>query len=478
MRLSALIGRACSPDPDISGITSDSRAVMPGFLFAALLGEKSDGAAFISNAEAAGAAAILAQPGVSTRVALVEDREPRRMLAQMASRFYPRQPEIVAGVTGTNGKSSTVRFAAQLWNAVGIPAGSLGTIGAEAPNFHRKLEHTTSEPVALHQTIEAMSAAGVRRLAMEVSSHALAQFRADGVSFRIAAFTNITQDHLDFHRTFEAYFSAKQRLFAELLHADGAAVVNADGEGAADVVAIAAERRVPILTTGAAGADIRLRGVSPTDAGMDIVIAAAGRDYAVALPLVGAFQAENALLAAGIVASSGVALADLPPLLARLEGAPGRMQRVAAIGGASVYVDYAHTPDAVATALAAVRPHAAGKVIAIIGAGGDRDRSKRPLMGSAASRCADIVIVTDDNPRSEDPAAIRRAVIAGATGAIEIADRAQAIAHAVTLLDRGDALVIAGKGHETGQIVQGKTIPFDDAETARASVCARGGNAI
>lgn len=477
MRLSALTGAACEPDPDIVGITSDSRAVKPGYLFAALAGEKVDGADFVPQAEEKGAAAVLARPGVRARAALVVDAEPRRRLALMASRFYARRPELVAGVTGTNGKSSTVRFAAQLWNELGAPAGSLGTIGAEGPNFHKKLEHTTSEPVALHETIQAMADAGARRLAMEVSSHALSQFRADGVDFKIAAFTNITQDHLDFHRTFDAYFDAKKRLFAELLRGDGVAVVNADGEGAKDVAEIVRSRRIRILTTGAAGADLRLVAVTPTAVGLKAQIDAFGRRYETAIPLVGAFQAENALVAAGIVIASGISAELVIPRLAGLAGAPGRMQRVAEIGGASIFVDYAHTPDAVATALAAVRPHATGKVVAVIGAGGDRDKSKRPLMGAAAARFADAVIVTDDNPRSEDPSIIRREVRAGAPASVEIADRGEAIAYAASLLKSGDALVIAGKGHETGQIVRGKTIPFDDAEAARAAARARGGEA-
>ncbi|MBY0421569.1 MAG: UDP-N-acetylmuramoyl-L-alanyl-D-glutamate--2,6-diaminopimelate ligase, partial [Parvularculaceae bacterium] len=414
MRLSALLGSACDPDPDIVGATADSRAVRPGFLFAALEGEKSDGASFIPQAEAAGAAAILVRPGVQTRAPAVYDADPRRRLAAIAAALYPCQPEIVAGVTGTNGKSSTVRFAAQLWNALGAPAGSIGTIGAEGPNFLRKLTHTTPDPVELHKTIDAMTAAGARRLAMEVSSHALDQRRADGVRFRLAGFTNITQDHLDFHKTFEAYFDAKKRLFTVRLDRDGVAVVNADGEGAEEVRATALARGVRVLTTGAGGRDLQLLSATPTADGLDIEVVAEGRAFRVSLPLVGAFQAENALVAAGLVVASGERADDVLPLLHGLEGAPGRMQRVADVAGAGVYVDYAHTPDAVATALAAIRPHAAGKVVAIIGAGGDRDPGKRPLMGAAAARAADIVIVTDDNPRSEEPAAIRRAVLAGA----------------------------------------------------------------
>lgn len=478
MKLSELAGEAFQVDPDIVGATADSRAVKPGFLFAALAGEKTDGAAYIPMAEDAGAAAILARPGVSARRPLIADPEPRRRLAHIAAKLFPRQPEFVAGVTGTNGKSSTVRFAAALWTALGRPAGSIGTIGAEGPNFFAKLAHTTPEPVELHQLIDAMTGAGATRLAMEVSSHALAQFRADGVRFRLAAFTNLTQDHLDFHHSPPAYFAAKKRLFTELLSVDGVAVVNADGEGAGEIVACARGRGAKVLTTGAAGEDLRLVAATPTANGLAIKIAAGGDVVSVDLPLIGAFQAENALLAAGLVIASGEKAGDVLPLLAAIKGAPGRMQLVARADGASIFVDYAHTPDAVATALAAARPHASGRVIAIIGAGGDRDPGKRPLMGAAAAAAADLVVVTDDNPRSEDAALIRQAVLAGAPGAVEIGDRGAAVAYAVERLQTGDVLVICGKGHETGQIVGTRILPFDDAETARMAARARGGDAL
>lgn len=467
MKLSVLAAERFDPDPDIAGITPDSRAVREGFLFAALPGAKADGETFIPQAEKMGAAAVLARPGAVTRLPLVADAEPRRRLSHMAARFHPGQPETIAGVTGTNGKTSTAVFAASLWAMLGEASGSLGTLGAKGANFDRPLAHTTPEPVTLHETLDAMARAGITHLAMEVSSHALAQYRADGVRFSSAAFTNLTQDHLDFHKDFEDYFAAKLRLFIDLLPAHGTAVVNLDGARGADVAAAAERRRLRVLTTGRRGGAIRILKTAPTPGGLDVDIEAEGCIRPLSLPLIGAFQAENAVLAAGLVMASGYGAAEVLPLLDRLPGVPGRMQHAASVRGAGVYVDYAHTPDAVATALAAIRPHAAGRVIAVIGAGGDRDRAKRPLMGKAAAAGANLVIVTDDNPRSEDPAAIRREILAGCPGAREIGDRAEAIAAGVLMLCSGDVLLIAGKGHETGQIIAGVTYPFDDAEEAR-----------
>lgn len=475
MRLSALAAEPFDPDPEISGITPDSRAVREGFLFAALPGAKADGAAFIPQAEERGAAAVLARPGVKTRLPLVADEEPRRRLSQIAARFHPRQPDVIAGVTGTNGKTSTAIFAAALWSMLGERAGSLGTLGVRAPGFNRPLGHTTPEPVILHETLDAMAAAGVTHLAMEVSSHALAQYRADGVRFAAAAFTNLTQDHLDFHESLEAYFNAKLRLFTDLLPAGGTAVVNMDGARAGDVAAVVERRNLKLLTTGRSGRTLRILNVVPTPAGIGLDVEADGKTHPLALPLIGAFQAENACLAAGLVIASGFSADRVLPLLNRLPGVPGRMQHAATVNGAGVYVDYAHTPDAVATALAAIRPHARARVIALIGAGGDRDRSKRPLMGKAAADGADFVIVADDNPRTEDPAAIRRDVLAGCLAAREIGDRAEAIAAGAALLRPGDVFLICGKGHETGQTVGAVTHPFDDVEEARRAAQLIGG---
>lgn len=467
MKLSALAAERFDPDPDISGITPDSRAVRAGYLFAALPGAKADGAAFIPQAEKMGAAAILARPGVKTSLPLVADEEPRRRLSRMAARFHQRQPRVIAGVTGTNGKTSTAVFAAALWEMLGERSGSIGTLGAQGCGYYRQLGHTTPEPVMLHETLDAMASAGVTHLAMEVSSHALAQYRADGVRFAAAAFTNLTQDHLDFHDTIEGYFAAKLRLFVDLLPEGAAAVVNMDGARADDVVAAAIQRRLKVFTTGRRGASLRLVRTAPRPHGIDLDIEADGRVRPLTLPLVGAFQAENAVLAAGLVVATGVDPGKVLPLLDRLPGVPGRMQFAASVNGAGIYVDYAHTPDAVATALAAIRPHASGRIIAIIGAGGDRDRGKRPMMGKAAAAGADVVIVTDDNPRSEEPGKIRWDVLAGCPDALEIGDRAEAIAAGAAMLKVGDVLLIAGKGHETGQVVGGVTHEFDDMAQAR-----------
>lgn len=473
MRLSELAYETIEPDPQIDGLTADSRAVLRGFLFAALPGVKTDGAKFIRQAEENGAAAILAMPGVSANVPVIEDPQPRRRLAQLAARFYPRQPDIIAGVTGTNGKTSTARFAAQLWTLLGLEAGSLGTLGAQSRVFERALEHTTPDPVMLHETLDAMARAGVTHLAMEASSHGLAQHRADGVHFRVAAFTNITQDHLDYHSSFEEYFAAKGRLFSDLLAKGGTAAINMDGEGAEGIVELARQRNLPTVQTGVKGRDVKLVDCKPHMSGLALEIEYGGYRYRADPPLIGGFQAENALLAAGIVIASGARASDVMLQLANLEGAPGRMEFVAEIAGGGVYVDYAHTPDAVATALKAIRPHAPGRVLAIIGAGGDRDKTKRPLMGAAAKDNADFVIVTDDNPRTEDPAAIRSEVLKGCPDAKEIGERGEAIAAGVAMLTEGDVLLILGKGHEAGQQVGDQIFPFDDASVARDAVADR-----
>ena len=473
MRLSELAGEGASPDPEIRGLTSDSRAVRDGFLFAALAGEKVDGAKYVPQAEENGAAAILARQGVVSNLPVILDAEPRRRLAKMAAKFYAGRPELIAGVTGTNGKTSTAHFAAALWRLLGEKSGSIGTLGACADGFSEPLGFTTPEPVALHKALSEMTAHGVERLVMEVSSHGLAQYRADGVCFDVAAFTNITQDHLDYHANFEDYVAAKRRLFSELTREGGVAVVNADGAGAEEFIDAARSRGLRLLTTGARGEDVKLTGVTPTPNGLRLNIECEGAAYDLNAPLVGAFQAENAALAAGIVIASGAAADRVLPLLDKLPPVPGRMELAATAGGAAVYVDYAHTPDAVAAALTSLRPHVENRLIAIIGAGGDRDKTKRPLMGRAASTHADEVIVTDDNPRTEDPAEIRRAVLEGVADGIEVGNRAAAIAHGVSMLGAGDVLLIAGKGHETGQIVGDKTIPFSDVEVARTAAAER-----
>lgn len=480
MMLSDLAGAALDNDVEIRGLTADSRLVRPGYLFAALPGVKFDGARFIPQALEMGAAAVLGPPGTQAAAPVIADADPRRRFARMAAAFYGDQPAPIAAVTGTNGKTSVVRFTAQLWRLAGRAAASMGTIGVEGPNYSRPLRHTTPDPAELHEILAELAKASPDcALALEASSHGLAQRRLDGVRVAAAAFTNITQDHLDYHADFEDYFAAKSRLFTDILDTDGVAIINADGEGAARVQEICAARGLRILTTGRAGRDLRLVEASPHGGGQHLVVELGGGRAGIDLPLIGAFQAENALLAAGIVCGLGAEnAAEIVALLGKLTPVRGRMELVGETAdGASVFVDYAHTPDAVENALASIRPHVGGRLHVIIGAGGDRDRDKRPKMGAAAARGADAVIVTDDNPRSEEPGEIRAAVMAGCPDAREIGDRAEAIAAAIRGLAPGDALVIAGKGHETGQTIGERTIPFDDADIARGVLRTMGGRA-
>jgi len=474
MRLSELIEKPVAPDPEITGLSADSRAVRPGYLFAALPGVAADGADFIPNALAAGAVAVLAAEGVRLapgEAALVTDANPRLKLALCAARFYGAQPRRVLAVTGTNGKTSIAHFAAQLWGALGETAASMGTLGVRAPGYDRPLRHTTPDPVEVHEVLADLAANGVDRLALEASSHGLAQYRLDGVRLRAAGFANITQDHLDYHPTFDDYLAAKLRLLTEVLPGDGVAVVNADGAGAGAAIEAVRARGIALRTVGAAGEALRLIEQTPHAGGQSLRVAAGDGAFDLDLPLIGGFQASNALMACALVAAcEGRAESELLPHLAKLTGAPGRMQKVGERAGAAVYVDYAHTPDALATVLQAARGHAAGRLMVVFGAGGDRDAGKRPLMGAAVAAHADAAIVTDDNPRSEDPAAIRRAVLKGCPTAEEIGDRAAAIRAAVRRLGAGDVLIIAGKGHETGQIVGDETRPFDDAAEARGAL--------
>ncbi|WOI54811.1 UDP-N-acetylmuramoyl-L-alanyl-D-glutamate--2,6-diaminopimelate ligase [Parvularcula sp. LCG005] len=458
------------PPVEITGITADSRLVKAGYLFAALPGSNIDGRAFIEQAVEDGAFAVLALPGTKASVPVIESEEPRLTLAQIAMRFHAGQPEHVAGITGTNGKTSVARFTSQIWNALGKKAGSLGTLGAVAPGYDYALRHTTPDPVEIHQILSTMAAMGTTHLAMEVSSHGLSQHRADGVSFKYAAFTNITQDHLDYHPDFRDYFSAKMRLLTELLPVGATAVINADGPGSdrAAEAAVAAGRKV--FSVGRKGKDIVLKQLEATVDGLSMDIQHQGRSYQIALPLIGAYQADNALVAAGLAIVSGLSAERVFEQLSSISAAPGRMQlagikRFADGGEATAYVDYAHTPDAIATALAAIRPHADGDIHIVFGAGGDRDRTKRPLMAKAAASAAQHLIITDDNPRSEDPAAIRAEVQTGAPSALNIGGRADAIAAGVAALKPGDVLLVAGKGHELGQTIEGVTYPFDDVAT-------------
>jgi UDP-N-acetylmuramoyl-L-alanyl-D-glutamate--2,6-diaminopimelate ligase len=460
-------------DPEIAGLTADSRQVRPGYLFAALPGTRLDGRVFAAEAAARGAVAILTDrpdalalpPASRGRIAVVVDANPQRCLALFARHFCGRPPHTVAAVTGTNGKTSVVEFLRQLWMAQGLPAASLGTLGLVTPADRRPGAMTTPDPVGLHHTLAGLAQHGIERAALEASSHGLAQFRLDGLSIAAAAFTNLTRDHLDYHGDTARYRAAKERLFGVLLAPGGTAVLNADSAEFPRLAALCRQRASPILAYGAdPAADLRLVSRRPRSGAQAVLFEVFGERQEVVLPFAGEFQAMNALAAFGLAFATGSPAAALVDALARLTGPPGRLQFVAEQrAGGAVVVDYAHTPDALATVLAALRPHTRGRLAVLFGCGGDRDPGKRPLMGAAAAGAADQVYVTDDNPRGEAPAAIRRAILGGAPGAIEIGDRRQAIETAIAGLGPGDVLVIAGKGHETGQIVGGHTLPFDDA---------------
>lgn len=462
-------------DRIVTGLTADSRAVQPGFVFAALKGTSSDGAAFVADAVERGAAAILtgvdACFSVDPGVPVLRAAEPRGALARLAARLHPRQPEKLVAVTGTAGKTSVAVFARQILAAAGFKAASIGTIGVVAPNETAYGSLTTPDPVTLHEILDRLAREGVTHAALEASSHGLEQHRLDGVRLSAAAFTNLGRDHMDYHATVDAYFAAKMRLFADLLPRGGTAVIDADGPFAARVAAIAAAQGQAVITTGRAGMDLRLRAAEAEGLSQHLDLDVFGRRIQAELPLAGAFQVSNALVAAALAIAAGAEPTTAIAALAGLEGAPGRLEKVAVTAkGGTIFVDYAHKPEALDHALGALRAMTRGKLVALFGCGGDRDPGKRPIMGEIATRLADIVIVTDDNPRSEDAAAIRAAILAAAPGAIEIGERGQAIIAAVRMLGPGDVLCVAGKGHETGQIVKGVTHPFSDHQAVREAV--------
>ena len=471
-------------NPMITGIAVDSREVREGTLFAAMPGSRVHGAEFIQYALRMGAAAVLtdaagaklaAEELAGSDAALVVSDSPREALARTAALWFGGQPATMIAVTGTNGKTSVSTFVRQIWVEMGLPAVNLGTTGVEGA-WAAPLAHTTPEPITLHRTLAEAAQNGITHAAMEASSHGLDQRRLDGVTLKAAGFTNFTQDHLDYHETFEAYFAAKAALFARVLPEDGTAVVNIDDEKGVDTAAIARARGCEVITVGRDGGDLHLQGQRFDATGQDLRFSWRGKTYQKRLNLIGGFQGDNVLLAAGLVIACGADPQEVFDTLPHLTTVRGRMQLAATRdNGAAVFVDYAHTPDAVATALAAMRPHVMGRLLAIVGAGGDRDRAKRPLMGQAAAENADMVIVTDDNPRSEDPASIRAAVLDGAPDAMEVGDRAEAILRGVDALEPGDALLIAGKGHETGQTVGDDVLPFDDVEQASVAVAALDG---
>ena len=479
--LTARAGR----DPRLAGITPDSRAVRPGYLFAAMPGSTVHGASHIPAALAAGAVAILtdatgarlaAKALATSDAALIIAEDPREALACAAALWFGAQPDCMVAVTGTNGKTSVASFARQIWTHLGHAAINIGTTGVEGA-WAAPSAHTTPDPVTLHRMLAQAAAAGVTHAAMEASSHGLDQRRLDGVRLRAAGFTNFTQDHLDYHHTFEAYFAAKAALFTRVLPPEGVAVLNLNDAKGVELAELASRRGQALITVGhAANCDLRILAQRFDATGQDLRLGWKGRTHQVRLGLIGGFQAENVTLAAGLVIGAGAAAADVLKALPHLTGVRGRMQLAATRrNGASVFVDYAHTPDAIATALKALRPHVMGRLIIVFGAGGDRDRGKRPLMGRAAAENADLMYVTDDNPRSEDPATIRAAILTACPGASEVGDRAEAILRGVDALLPGDALLIAGKGHESGQIIKGNTYPFDDVEQASVAVAALDG---
>jgi UDP-N-acetylmuramoyl-L-alanyl-D-glutamate--2,6-diaminopimelate ligase len=459
-------------DVQVLGLTSDSRAVKAGFVFAALSGTKTDGSKYIAQALAQGAVAIICQSGTYRGEGLtVETDNPRRLLALMASRFYDRQPDTIIAVTGTNGKTSVAVFVRQIWAAMGFRAASLGTIGVVGPEGSEYLAHTTPDPVQLSQIAAKLRDDHVQHLAIEASSHGLSQFRLDGLRLTAGGFTNLTRDHLDYHATVEDYFIAKMRLFDELLPAGSAAVINMDSPYGVQVLQHAEKRGLTPYTVGQAGNSLKLLSVVRNGLGQQLKLQTKTATYDVALPLVGEFQTSNALVAAGLVIAAGGEETLTLHALESLKGAKGRLELAGvAKNGASVFVDYAHTPDALENAILALRPYVSGKLSVVFGCGGDRDKGKRPLMGDAASRLADKVFVTDDNPRTEDSKTIRAEIMAAAKGATEIADRAKAIFTAVQELSDGDILLVAGKGHEEGQIVGQVTIPFSDHDAVAAAL--------
>lgn len=471
MKLKNLFAHLSGPEGEIeiAGMTADSRKVRPGYLFAALQGVAADGRAFVPDALKAGAVAVLGSDLAADEIdaIAIDVAEPRKALAVAAANFYPEQPRNMIAITGTNGKSSTVDFLRQIWTSCGYQAASMGTLGAIGPKGSLDLGHTTPDPVAIHATLQALAGQGVTHCAMEASSHGLAQYRLDGVRLAAGGFTNLTQDHLDYHPTFADYRAAKLRLVVDLLPSGAPMIINADSDerGAFEKAAIA--RNCPVLSVGWRGADLKIHELMPHAKGQKLFLQWRKQDANIDLPLIGEFQALNALTAAALALSLGESLQNVLAGLATLRPVKGRMEFIGETKtGAGVFVDYAHTPDGLDTLLRAARPHTAGRLVLVFGAGGDRDPFKRPLMGEVAMKHADEVIVTDDNPRSEVPESIRGAILETARGASEIGNRREAIYEGVSRLKSGDTLLIAGKGHETGQIIGGRTYPFSDQETA------------
>ena len=462
---------------EVRGVSADSRTVKPGYVFVAIAGTKDDGLRFVDQALSSGAVAIMAErmpeQTLPDGVAFIKVSNARRALALAAARFFPRQPEVIAAVTGTSGKTSVAAFARQIWAREGKRAASIGTVGLISPLRETYGSLTTPDPAALHRLLDELVGEGVTHLAIEASSHGLDQHRLDGMRVTAGAFTNLSRDHLDYHPTLEAYLAAKLRLFTDLIIPSGAAVVAVDNAHSELVIAAAQARGLRILTVGRKADGIRLCAIAREGFAQTLTISHAGEQHTARLPLPGFFQVENALIAAGLAISTGSKPAEVFAALAHLRGAKGRLELVGESNGAPIFIDYAHKPDALGKALEALRPYAAERLVVVFGCGGDRDAGKRPMMGAIAAKLADRVVVTDDNPRTEEPAAIRAAILARAPGAIEIGDRREAIGASISKLRRGDVLLIAGKGHETGQIIGKQVLPFSDHEAVAAALAGK-----
>ncbi len=485
MMLSDLIApqKLTGPDVDITSLSADSRAVQAGSLFAALPGTVADGRDYIGSALKNGASAVLSLPGLEgIFVPYIASDEPRQLYARIAARLNAGQPETIVAMTGTNGKSSTIEFLRQIWEYAGKNAACFGTLGVTTKQGVEPLKHTTPDAVALHQTLQGLAGSGITHAGMEASSHGLQQYRLDGVNLAAVGFTNLTQDHFDYHDTMEEYFTAKSRLFTELAPKGVPAVINVDGDYGRRMAKLAQDAGLDVMQVGWSGDDIRIAELSPRASSQNLELVWGEKRIKVELPLAGEFQVFNAVSALGLAVKTGVAKDIALEALTHLVGVAGRMELAGRKGvgstdaGAPVFVDFAHTPDGLEKLLRGVRPHTMGRIIVVFGCGGDRDPDKRPKMGEIAARLADIAIVTDDNPRTEIPAKIRAAVLIGCPDAQEIGDRAKAIAHGISLLKHDDCLVIAGKGHEQGQIVGDKIIPFSDVQIAKELLSAGKGS--
>jgi UDP-N-acetylmuramoyl-L-alanyl-D-glutamate--2,6-diaminopimelate ligase len=470
MRLGALIGG--DSEKIITGFAIDHRKIAPGTVFGAFQGAVFNGEDFIADAVKAGAIAVVARPEAVVMGAVhISSPEPRRDFARLAARFFQPFPGTMVAVTGTNGKTSSVELTRQLWRMAGHPSASIGTLGVTTADEQVTTGLTTPDIVTFLSNMAGLAREGITHAAFEASSHGLAQYRTEGLPVHAAAFTNFSRDHLDYHGTMDAYFEAKMRLFREVMEPDGTAVIWMDDPKSEEVFRICKDRGLRTTTIGKAGETLRLVDRQSSQLGQTLSIEAGGKTHKVILPLIGAYQAANALVAAGLVLATGGELVQTLANLARVQPVRGRLERaVITRAGAPLYVDYAHTPDAIASAIEALRPHAKGRLILVFGAGGDRDIGKRPEMGEVAAHMADVVIVTDDNPRSEDPAMIRRDILAGASGAQEVPGRREAIANAIAQAGADDIILLAGKGHEQGQIIGNKVLPFDDVSVARECV--------